>query len=524
MRFHTAIYAFVVLTMSIPSAMAGVVSGTLQSVSTAGKSVFIKTSRGTKTYRVAATASITLDSKRVTLEKLEAGMRITAFTDGAVAKKLIARSLSTRSSKKSVTTPKPSTTARKPRTPQPSPKSPSTSVPMNTVASTAIWPTFRGPKRDNRSIETGLLKSWPESGPPLAWSAEGLGEAYSSVSIADGKVFTMGNRGNSEMIIALSLDSGRELWATKNGSAFHEGAGNGPRGTPAVDGDRVFALGGNGDLSCVNAADGDVRWKQNILQTYGGSNIQWGISESPLIDGELLICSPGGRGATVVALNKNTGREVWRSMVPGAPKASYSSPIVAEVGGVRQYIVFTSSGVVGVNGKNGQPMWGDDGSSNGTANCSTPLFVNDSVFSASSYGTGAALLRLRSSGGRTAATRSYQTKDMKNHHGGMVIDNGFVYGTNDGILTCLELASGRVRWRERASKGSVVYADGHIVFRSERGPVSLFEASPAGYREKGKFNQPGRSNKPSWSHPVIADGKLFLRDMDRLFVFNIKAP
>ena len=522
MRYYACVGLLASLTVMVQPLSAGVVSGTLQSVSVAGNSVIIKTSRGSKSFRVVATATVTLDSKRVTLEDLEAGMRITAFTEGSVAKKLIARSLSTRSSTGTVTTPKPSTTARTP-TPRPQPNGTNSSVPMNTTPSSAIWPSFGGPNRDNRSTETGLLKAWPQGGPPLAWSTQGLGEAYSSVSVADGRVFTMGNRGDSEMIIALSLDAGRELWATENGAAFRESSGNGPRGTPTVDGDRVYALGGNGDLSCVNASDGQVRWKQNILRTYGASNIQWGISESPLIDGDLLICSPGGRNATVVALNKNTGREVWRSMVPGSPKASYASPILAEVGGVRQYVVFTANGVVGVNAKNGQAMWGDNASSNDTANCSSPLFVNDSVFSASNYGTGGALLRLRSSGGRTAATRAYHTKEMKNHHGGMVIDNGFLFGSNDGILTCLELASGQVRWRERASKGSVVYADGNIVFRSERGPLTLLEASPAGYRETGKFDQPERSDKPSWSHPVIADGKLFLRDMDRLLVFNIKA-
>lgn len=525
--------AVLVCFATLQSADAGVVSGTIQSVSPKSKSLLVKTTRGTKTLRLAATATITLDSAKIRgLDKLEPGMRISAFVDGSIARRLIVRSISTRSSDKRPTTPKPTTPAvtTAPVTPRPTTPRPgsltrpgrTTPAPMTTTASGGDWPSFRGPNRDNRSTETGLLKSWGPSGPELAWTAQRLGEGYASVSIADGKVFTMGNRGSNEMVIALSLEDGRELWATPNGNAFREGQGNGPRGTPTVDGNFVYALGANGDLSCLNASSGQVRWRKNILQAYGGSNITWGISESPLVDGNTLVVSPGGRGGTVVAMDKASGREIWRCMVPGNPKASYASVIPAEVGGVKQYIAFTGGGIVGVNARTGQAMWGDNASSNGTANCSSPMIYNDIVFSASSYGTGGAALRLQSAGGRTSANRLYHTRDMKNHHGGMVIDDGFVYGTNDGILTCLELESGQIRWRERSSKGSVVYADGHIVHRSERGPVTLFEATPSSFVEKGRFDQPQRSGRPAWSHPVIADGKLFLRDMDKLLVYNIR--
>lgn len=521
------VFAFVFILVLQRNVDAGVVSGTIQSVSPESKTLLVKTTRGTKTLRLAATATITLDSAKIRgLDKLEPGMRVSAFVDGSIARRLIVRSISARGSDNRPTTPKPTTPAvtTKPVTPRPTAPRPgrTTPAPMTTAANSGEWPGFRGPNRDNRSTETGLLKTWGSSGPELAWTAQGLGEGYASVSIAGGKVFTMGNRGNNEMIIALSLEDGRELWATPNGNAFREGQGNGPRGTPTVDGNFVYALGANGDLSCVNAADGRVRWRKNILQAYGGSNITWGISESPLVDGSTVVVSPGGRGGTVVAMDKATGREIWRCMVPGNPKASYASVIPAEVGGVKQYIAFTGSGIVGVNARTGQAMWGDNASSNGTANCSSPLIYNNIVFSASGYGTGGAALRLQSSSGRTSANRLYHTRDMKNHHGGMVIDNGFVFGSNDGILTCLQLDSGQIRWRERSSKGSVIYADGHIVHRSESGPVTLFEATPSSYVEKGRFNQPQRSGRSAWSHPVIADGKLFLRDMDKLLVYNIR--
>lgn len=242
-----------------------------------------------------------------------------------------------------------------------------------------------------------------------------------------------------------------------------------------------------------------------------------------LIDGEKLICTPGGRGATVVALNKNTGKAIWKSAVPGNPRPGYASPIVAVIGGVRQYVVFTGRGIVGIRAADGRSMWSSNASANGIANCATPLLHKNFVFSASNYGKGGALLRLSSRGKTTTARQVYRTRNMKNHHGGMVIVDGHLYGSNGGILTCLDVVTGKVKWRQRTGKGSVTYADGHIYFRSERGPMILLEADPGEYNEKGRFRQPNRSNKPSWSHPVVADGKLFLRDMDVLLCYDLKS-
>lgn len=387
----------------------------------------------------------------------------------------------------------------------------------------ADWPQFRGPNRDNISHETGLLTRWPEGGPALAWKQSNIGLGYSTVAVTQGKVYTMGNRGNDEYLLALDESSGEHLWAVRTGDAYHDGMGDGPRGTPTVDDDRVYALGGNGDLTCLSASDGDVLWRTNILKEFGGRNIQWGISESVLIDGDQLICTPGGKEATLVALQKLTGKLIWRSKVSGAPQAAYSSPIAVVVGDVRQYVTFVHTSVVGINSRDGQPLWSNPKSANGTANCSTPLFAKNAIFSASGYGTGGALVKLTSSKEDTKSTLAYHTPRMKNHHGGMVAIDGCIYGFDEDVLTCLDWETGKEKWRNRSvGKGSLTVADGHFYLRSENGPVALAAVSPKKYLETGRFDQPQRSNKPSWAHPVVANGKLFLRDMDTLLVYNVK--
>ncbi len=395
-------------------------------------------------------------------------------------------------------------------------------APSESVAGS--WTQFRGPNRANISHEQGLLKSWPSGGPSLLWLRREIGDGYSTVSVADGTVFTMGNKYGNEMIWALDLATGNVLWSERNGSVYVNNRGDGPRGTPTFDGGNLYALGAAGALSCVDAKTGRLIWQKNILSEFEATNIQWGISESVLIDGERLICTPGGQGATMVALDKHNGKVIWKAAVPGNPRTAYASPIVVDVGGVRQYVNFTSRSVVGIRASDGALLWEDRSSANSTANCSTAIFYNGHIFSASAYGAGGALVKLESAAGATTASLVYKTKDMKNHHGGMVVVDGYLYGSNENIFTCLELRTGNVVWRNRSvGKGSVTYADGHIYLRSEKGPVALVEATPAEYREKGRFQQPQRSGCAAWPHPVVADGKLFLRDMDVLLCYDLKA-
>ncbi len=394
-------------------------------------------------------------------------------------------------------------------------------------AAAADFTSFRGPNRDNISSEKGLLKQWPAGGPRLQWTAKGLGQGYSTVSVFRGRIFTMGaSKQQGESVHSLDLVNGNIVWSTKISTAFNASSGPGPRSTPTVDGNRLYALGLAGDLACLDTENGKVIWQKNILKTFRGRRPGWSICESVLIDGEKLICTPGAGGATMVALDKVTGDELWRAGVPGNPGASYASPIVATVGDVKQYVNFTSNSVVGVRASDGKFLWKQTGSANGTANCSSPLTYQDMVFSASGYGRGGAMLRLSSTGGLTTAKQVYHTRNMKNHHGGMVVVNGFLFGFNDGGgLTCLELKTGRVAWRNRSvGKGAVTYADGHIYLRSEGGAVALVAGSNQKYIEKGRFNQPNRSGRPAWPHPVVANGKLFLRDQDLMFAFDIKGP
>jgi outer membrane protein assembly factor BamB len=386
------------------------------------------------------------------------------------------------------------------------------------------WPQFCGPDRENISADTGLLTEWPQDGPPLAWTARGVGAGYSSVSVADGVLFTMGSDGRDEFVICLSAEDGSILWKKANGKARGDGMGDGPRSTPTIDGDRVYALGANGDLSCRQIDSGEVVWQVNILKEFDSNNIGWGISESVLIDGDRLICTPGGQEATLAALDKTTGKTLWKASVPGGGPAAYSSPIVVEAGGVRQYVTFIHQGVVGVRADDGKFLWMDRNSANGTANCANILFGADHVFSSSGYGTGGALVKLTSSEGETSAELVYHTNDLKVHHGGMVLLDGYVYGSDEGVLTCMDFLTGDIQWQNRSvGKGALTYADGHLYLRSESGPVALVQATPDEYIEKGRFNQPDRSGNASWPYPVVAGGRLYLRDQELLLAYDLKA-
>src|SRR5829696_5581526 len=245
------------------------------------------------------------------------------------------------------------------------------SLASQAVAQTgALWPQWRGPNRDGISTETGLLKQWPAEGPSLVWKAAGAGRGYSSFSISDGKLFTMGLRGDREFVVAFDIASGKEAWATSHGSAFRNDRGDGPRGTPTIDGDRVYALGGNGDLSALDARTGKIVWTKNILKEFGGSNITWGISESPLVIGEKLLVNPGGPNASIVALNKADGSLIWKSQ---SDKAGYSSGMSVKVNGGTQVVFFTSERAVGLDAKDGRLLWEYARPSNNVANVATPI-------------------------------------------------------------------------------------------------------------------------------------------------------
>jgi outer membrane protein assembly factor BamB len=381
------------------------------------------------------------------------------------------------------------------------------------------WPQWRGPRRDGVSAERGLLKAWPQAGPPLAWKATGAGQGYSSFAVAGGRLYTLGARADREHVLAFDIATGKQVWDAPHGRRFSNDRGDGPRGTPTVDGTRVYAFGASGDLTALEAASGKVAWTVNVIRDFGGQNITWGLSESPLVAGDRIIVSPGGRGSSVVALNKADGKLIWKTEVD---RAGYSSAVLHELGGIRQAIVFTGERALGVNIADGRVLWSYDRVANRVANIATPIVRGNHVFLSSDYGTGAALLRLTPSGGGITAQEVYFTREMRNHHSSSVLIGDHLYGFSSAILTAMRFDTGEVAWRDRSvGKGSLVHADERLYLFSERGVVALAEASPAGYREHGRFSLETGS-LPTWSHPVVSNGKLFLRDQDTIYAYDVR--
>jgi outer membrane protein assembly factor BamB len=346
----------------------------------------------------------------------------------------------------------------------------------------------------------------------------------------------MGDRNGSQQLIALSDSDGREIWSARVGPTWDDEYG-GPRGTPAVSDGMVYAVGTEGDLVAVDAATGQERWRRNFGRDFGGQMMSsWKFAESPLIDGDRIVVTPGGSNAIMVALDKRTGKDIWRAKMGSFPSrgpngAAYSSVVISNGGGVKQYIQLVGKGVISVRASDGWFMWGYGDVANNVANISTPIVSGDHVFASTGYGTGSALLKISAQGDRATASEVYflDPGTFQNHHGNMVLINGTIYaghGHNQGFPIALELASGKVLWGGRlrnAGQGSaaVAYADGHLYFRYQNGVMMLIEASPQAYREKGSFQIPNVRN-PSWSHPVIINGRLYLREQDSLYVYDVR--
>ncbi|MBI1314740.1 PQQ-binding-like beta-propeller repeat protein [bacterium] len=406
-------------------------------------------------------------------------------------------------------------------------------VALSSLCSSGVardWPSWRGPDRTAIAPETGLLKEWSEGGPPLVWKADGFGSGFSSVAIVGDRIFTMGSRKGGCDLIAADRKTGRELWSTPVGK------GN-PNCTPTVDGDLVFALGREGDLVCANALSGSVIWRKNFGQDFGGRMMSgWGYSESPLVDGDRLICTPGAEKAVIVALDKSSGDVIWQSAMPsdhgnrGQDGAAYSSVVISHAGGVKQYIQLTGRGVISVAADDGRFLWTYNRIANGTANIPTPIVKGDYVFCSTGYGTGAALLEVKSDGGKLTAEEVYflDSKTMQNHHGGMILYGNHIYcghGHNQGFPLCIELMTGKVAWNAGRGPGSgsaaILLADGNLYFRYEDGTMALIEATPEEYRRKGEFKL-ATNNGKSWPHPVIVDGLLYLRDQGTLLCYDVR--
>ncbi len=324
------------------------------------------------------------------------------------------------------------------------------------------------------------------------------------------------------VVFCLNRRDGKTIWTSSLAGRMEQDRGDGPRGTPTLDGDRVFVLAENGELACLRAQDGAKVWRRNILQDFNGRNPHWLLSESPLIDGDRLIVKPGGPNACIVALDKNSGKTIWTSQGL-SDGAAYSSCIIADVQGVRTIMALTDRAGVGVRAGDGKPMWSYERVANRTANIATPVFHDNKVFYTSAYGTGCALLGLTAQNGEVKADEIYFSREMQNHHGGVIFYNGYLYGYSNAILTCMDFATGRVAWKDRSvGKGCLTCADGSLYLLSEDNVAGLAEATPDAYREKGRFSIPDQG-RPSWAYPVVCGGQLFLRNQGMLTCYEVKA-
>jgi len=520
---------------SIASAPPVTVGGTVKSVSEDGKQITVVVGTGKaakeQTFRLTGASKITLDGKSAKSDEIVEGTKVTLSYEKATSEVVAIRATTPKAepaekAKEDSVAESAAPAGKTGRSAKSTPKSDTSGA-----AATGDWPQWRGLERDAVSKDTGLLKQWPQDGPPLVWTANEMGGGFGSVAVTGGRIYVTGDRGGGQSVTCVNAADGKIIWSAPIGKPA-----DGARSTPTVDGDLLLALSSRGnqeaEIVCLETVTGKEKWRKNFRSDFNGRMMSsWGYSESPLVDGENVICTPGGSDATLVALKKKTGDVVWKAKVPGGDAAGYASAVVAEVGGVRQYVQLLERGIVGVAAKDGKYLWRYDKIANGTANIPTPIVRGDLVFCSTGYNTGAALLKLVPGGGGTKAEEKYflPANKFQNHHGGMVLIGDHIYagsGHNNGLPTCIEMKTGKIVWGPERGAGAesaaIAYADGHVYFRYQNAVMALVEASPKGYKLKGSFKIPNGAT-PSWSHPVVAGGRLYLRDQDRLLCYDVRA-
>ncbi|MBC8874367.1 MAG: PQQ-like beta-propeller repeat protein [Planctomycetes bacterium] len=396
------------------------------------------------------------------------------------------------------------------------------------------WPRFHGPNGDNISSDTGLLKEWPDGGPPLDWTCEKIGIGYSSVSMAGGLIYTAGNKDDKATTISAIDMDGNVKWQVENGAAY-TGSHPGTRGTPTIDGDRLYHQSPVGSIICLNATTGDKIWSINSLETFQAQNITWALAESLLIDGDRVITCPGGPEASVVALNKMTGEVVWKAESTGQ-KTAYATTSLVEFGGLRIIFAMTAKALIGVDADNGRLLFEHPFKTEHDANSLMPLFHDGKVFISGGYGTtGSELLKVVVQGDKASVEMVWPSRDLDNHHGGVLLIDGFLYGAahsfSKGQWICLDWNTGETKWaaygvggrNERKRKGSSTYAEGMMYMVSEDRYAGLAKISPTGLEIVSEFPLPEGSRDSSWAHPVVCGGRLYIRHDNRLFAYNVKA-
>ena len=415
----------------------------------------------------------------------------------------------------------------------------------------ADWPGFRGPNRDGVSIETGLLKKWPEAGPPLAWTAKNLGLGWGAPAVADGKIFGVGTRDGKDGVWALTEATGKELWFAPfaDPATGIGGQSNGPASTPTIHNGKLYAVSANGTVGCVDAKTGKAMWSKNYKEDFGGppagrGGVTWGYSDSVLADGEKIVCTPGAKGAALVALKADTGETVWKADVGAVGGGvGYSSPVKATFGDVPAYVAVlgNASGVVAVHADTGKLLWQykSTPATGGVAQIPMPVVKGDKVWVSTSYGGGAALLQIVPKGKDAfdvKEVKAYKKPELNNHHGGMVLVGDYIYfghDQNQGYPVCVEFKTGEIKWgpEKKATAGgqgsaAVLYADGRLYYRYQNGTLVLIEPSPEELKVVSSFKLPPpdvKSHSQSWPHPVVANGKLYIRDQTAMYCYDVKA-
>ena len=400
----------------------------------------------------------------------------------------------------------------------------------------ADWPQWRGPDRNGISKESGLLKQWPAGGPKLLWQVNDLGDGYSTPAVVGDRIYLMSNIGmENEFVQALSAADGKVIWRTRVGNVGNPNQNPSypkARSTPTLDGELLYALGSDGDLACLETKTGKVRWSKNLRKEFGGQPGEWAYAESPLVDGDVVVITPGGAQATIVALNKKTGAPVWKSAVPGGEDAGYASAIVVQAAGRKQYVQFLSKGLVGVDAKTGQFLWRYNDVAKGPAQFFTPVARDEFVYGGA-LGVGGGMVHLKANGSDVVAEQVYFIRGLPNGVGGAVLVGNHLYGTEVGQkLLAVEFDTGKISWqRENFGYASIAAADGMLYLHSTEGDYMLAEATPEGYREKGRFTPPaqpkhaqvGQYPESAFAYPVIANGRLYIRDLGTMWAYDIKA-
>jgi outer membrane protein assembly factor BamB len=400
------------------------------------------------------------------------------------------------------------------------------------VSTARDWPQWRGPQRTAISQETNLLQSWPKEGPNLLWQLTDIGDGYATPSVAGSRVYLLSNRGmENEFVQALAADTGKTIWTTRLGNVGNPNQQPSypmARSTPTIDGEFLYAFSSGGDLACLHAATGKTVWTNNVRTEFAGQPGTWAYSESPLIDGDVVVVTPGGAEATIVALNKKSGALIWKSAVPGGDRAGYSSAIAINAAGRKQYVQFLDKGLVGVDASTGKFLWRYTQTSGGPANIATPVAKDNYVYSTNARRFGGGLIQLNATSDGVAAEQVYFERDVPNTLGGQVLLGNYLYGTNQEGPVAAEFTTGKIMWRAQSfGPGAVAYADGRLYFHAENGDVALVEATPEEYREKGRFTPAGSpkrrdSRERAWSYPVIANGRLYIRDLGNLWCYDVR--